>query len=764
MSGLERDGEILDRWYQGLVAAIRRTHFPEPGAPPLGTAYREVLKRTWNPEDKSLLQALGRRHGITRRQWRLVTSALLMGPSWTTGGDLVRLATLFNVRESAWARYERDLERLVSVGLFLQFTKGPDLRFHRFRAGGPLLDLVPLGADYLPGVQGLLVGEIRTEAARAPSGECEAAGAARAVEGVGGGIPAASPAAAAPTTPDVTEVPFGFLERPRLGFQDLVLDDEVKRSIEEAMLLWGTDLAALFPGERASLRPDRGCLTLLFEGPPGTGKTLAAGAIASCLGLPLYRVELPRLIGGNIGESEQNLVKLLTEVASRQVVFLLDEADTLLTAREADMHYAARMHNAMVNQMLQFLDANRRFCIMTTNRGGSLDPALERRLTSRIRFPVPAAAQRRMLWEKHVPVTPFLAAGVDLGSLSERYALTGSRIKNAVSRAIRTALVRQNRGAGAFLGRTEGPPPPFRVERTDLEDSAALEERLAVRDTMSIDSDAAAVGDVRCPRFGLDRVVLPDSMRHAIDAQLVRFRPEARALFESAEFRETFQTGRGVIMLLEGPPGTGKTMTAEAIAGHLGKNLMVTRPDQLRHKWLGQSEKAVSRLFDEARARGALLLLDEADSFLHARHGVHSSADNVSNNVINILLQRIEECEDVIFLTTNRADQLDPALERRISLRLTFEEPGPGDRLRLFMAHVPPGVSLAPGVDPAALLASRRLSGGLIRNGMLEALRRMLLRDPSSRRLEAVDLEESFDALNVRKAARVPGFDLARTS
>ncbi|MEM2128915.1 MAG: ATP-binding protein, partial [Candidatus Methanomethylicaceae archaeon] len=198
-------------------------------------------------------------------------------------------------------------------------------------------------------------------------------------------------------------------------------------------------------------------------------------------------------------------------------------------------------------------------------------------------------------------------------------------------------------------------------------------------------------------------------------------------------------------MLLFGSPGTGKTLAAEAVAHELGRKLLWVSGSDLVSKWHGEDERHTAAVFRRARAEGAVLLFDEADSFFFARHEVRHSTDVSENRTVNVILGCLEEHELPVVLTTNRADALDPALERRLTLKIAFPLPGPKERERIWELHLPPGLPLAEDVDIASLAEKYELPGGKIKNAVLAAARRSIIRSKEAHtaRITMQDLERA---------------------
>lgn len=545
----------------------------------------------------------------------------------------------------------------------------------------------------------------------------------------------------------------GEVREARVSLDQVILPEETSAELLDALALVDGGARELVPeGLRKQLLYKGRGTVLLFEGPPGTGKTMAAEALAKHLGRRLLVARYERIEDFLLGNSQKNISKLFEEASKAKAVLVLDEADALLASR-TPVHQAWDQHrNTLVNLMLGCLEEHDGVVVLTTNLAVNLDPALERRLTARVRFGLPALADRARLWRSYLPEDVPLEGTVDVERLAHQYPMSGARVRNAVLSALRKALRR----------RVQQPADtsPVMLTAVDVTESAGEEYRASYRDRGARDdgADGVAVGDLKPASVTLDQVVLTDAVRKTLRETLVALAPEARALFESPAFLETFRTGRGVVLLFEGPPGTGKTLTAEAIAGELGKQVYLVTPERLLSKWYGQTERALSRIFDEAAGHQAVLVVDEADSLLEARHEASEFGGRTANNTVNLFLRKLEELTGIAILITNRATHLDPALERRLSARITFEPPELPERVEILKRHIPAGVTLADDVVLEELARDYPLAGGRLRNAVLTAIRRTLAADPAARVLTRAALEEGLKTASASPGQRLIGF------
>jgi SpoVK/Ycf46/Vps4 family AAA+-type ATPase len=183
-------------------------------------------------------------------------------------------------------------------------------------------------------------------------------------------------------------------------------------------------------------------VVLLFFGPPGVGKTASAEAIAHELGKPLLVVDYSQIQNCYVGVTEKNVVRVFRQAQSSEAVLFWDEADAMLYDRDtAQNSWEVRD----VNVLLQEIEKFEGVCILATNREGSLDKALARRVSIKVHFTRPDRKMRRAIWEKLLPATLPLSRDVDLKRLSDAD-LTGGEIKNVILNAARLALQRTPEG------------------------------------------------------------------------------------------------------------------------------------------------------------------------------------------------------------------------------------------------------------------------------------------------------------------------------
>ncbi|MDR7186725.1 vesicle-fusing ATPase [Microbacterium trichothecenolyticum] len=220
------------------------------------------------------------------------------------------------------------------------------------------------------------------------------------------------------------------------------------------------------------------------------------------------------------------------------------------------------------------------------------------------------------------------------------------------------------------------------------------------------------------PRARWDDLVLPEGQRELL-REIERHVRHRATVLDDWGFASRSDRGLGVTALFAGESGTGKTMAAEVLAGSLGLDLYRIDLSALVSKYIGETEKHLSTVFDAAEASGAVLLFDEADALFGKRSDVKDSHDRYANLEVAYLLQRMESYRGLAILTTNLRGNVDRAFLRRIRFVVQFPFPDEASRAEIWRRVFPAATPLAE-VDPAAL-ARIQLSGGAIRQIALSA-------------------------------------------
>ena len=253
---------------------------------------------------------------------------------------------------------------------------------------------------------------------------------------------------------------------------------------------------------------------------------------------------------------------------------------------------------------------------------------------------------------------------------------------------------------------------------------------------------------VRRPKMQMGRLVLSAKVRKSLEMAVAQAR-HAGVLTRKWGLGDTITYGRAVTILFSGPPGVGKTACAEAMAHELGKPILVIDYSQIQNCWVGKTEKNIVHAFRTARKHDAVLFWDEADAMFYNRD---NSRQTFEVRAVNVLLQEVERFEGMCILATNRKVSLDPALERRISLRVEFERPDRRMRVEIWRRLLPERLPLGGDVD-IEMLAGEELTGGEIKNVVLNAARLALVRGARG----PVTMGDFVEALGMERASTWSG-------
>lgn len=388
------------------------------------------------------------------------------------------------------------------------------------------------------------------------------------------------------------------------------------------------ELAILRPYLGRALDEHREGVNLLFYGPPGTGKTELARVLARNLCCESLEVASEGE-GGEPLESQRRLQayavaqRLLGR--SRSLV-LFDECSDAFAESDTGNWFSTRQRTSHGSKgwFNKVLESNPVPTVWLTNDTTGMDAALLRRFDMVIEMPVPPRAVRRAIAQAHCGG---VASASTLDALSESESLAPA------------VLTRAAAVAGAIEGR-EGAPEP---------DATLL---CLVNQTLRVQGHAEvrSKDPTRLPELYDPALIHADTDLAAMAAGIAR--------------------ATSARLCLYGPPGTGKSAYARWLAQQLGRPLHLRRASDLISMWLGQSEKNIARAFREAERDGAVLVLDEVDSFLQERRGAARSWEVTQ---VNEMLTQMEAFAGVFVATTNLMDGLDAAALRRFDLKAKFD-------------------------------------------------------------------------------------------
>ena len=383
-------------------------------------------------------------------------------------------------------------------------------------------------------------------------------------------------------------------------------------------------------------------VNILLYGPPGTGKTELAKVVAQAAGLDLFEVEYADRDGNSLSGRDRYRSLQIAQVflkGSAQAALLFDEVEDVfppISSEAAQLMARAEQVAAPSNGSVsgkawvnQILESNAVPTIWITNRIEQIDPAFRRRFAYHLELKSPPPGAREGLVRKTLEGVAVSDAFV--GRLTERKGLTPAQIRTAVRFADLARL-------------------------PDAQDVAQAMEGLIERQLRNADQ---ALGNRSSDNRAARRAVTTWD----VGMLNVETRFEIPRIVEAVKAR-----GHGTLCFY-GAPGTGKTALAEHIAKALDQPLLIKQASDLMSKFVGETEQNMAAMFREAENEKAVLLLDEADSFLQDRRGAQRSYEVTE---VNEMLQGMERYNGIFVCTTNLLDRIDQAALRRFTFKIKF--------------------------------------------------------------------------------------------
>ncbi len=462
--------------------------------------------------------------------------------------------------------------------------------------------------------------------------------------------------------------------RPAARLVQLLAGDrsQLDPQLSDVAELRGGPADALFPEPliaRAAAALSSPEALLVLQGVRGAGKRLLLQVAAARVGRKLLLLQGATLAAMPPAQWKPVLRSILRECRLLDAIPVIPELDDLITQQG---------ERSEVPPFVTQLAAEHEGAIAVTI-GRDRMPRLDFRPLVQFTLEVPSLDDRATLWRNHVPG---LTAD-DAETLASRFAAPGGVIALAA------------RAARAERTQVDGPPE---LSALDLAVRNQLHDRL-VRLGRRIES-----------AHELKDLVVDDetaaALREIVGALRVRRKVRERWGFRGAP---------GVSVLFSGDPGVGKTMSATVIARQLGLALYEIDLSRVVSKWLGETEKNLSEVFDAAEPGHVVLLFNEADSLFGKRTSeVKSSNDRYANMETNYLLQRLERFGGLAILTTNLSGAVDPAFRRRFAYDVQFTFPDPEMRAELWRRVIPKTAEVAD-IDYEELGERFELSGGFIK-------------------------------------------------
>lgn len=454
--------------------------------------------------------------------------------------------------------------------------------------------------------------------------------------------------------------------QPTDSLDELVLPDTKKAEIQEAA---------------------RGGLVLL-HGKSGSGKSSVAKSMAASLGSRLMVVRTPEYLNGPC-DDRSCIMLTLKQARLHKAIIVFENADRLLDADPDE---------TMIEDFCEEFSNFDGTIILTSRSEPDQSCLMAQQADYIIGLDVPGPEDREALWRRFLPEGCVLGSDVDLSLVAKNLALTGGQIKKLALQVQKRAALR-----------------PEGQRQIYLADLSRTQSRYQTGQV-----SANSPSSVITPTVTLSDVVLPEELKSSV-AEILKAAGSREQVLNAWGFGTHYSTGHGIAALFYGESGTGKTLTAEAVAGELKKPLRMIQLSGMMSKYVGETEKRIVEVFRSASASNEILLADEADSLFAARISNNEHHAYYINNHINCLLSEMDRFSGIVILSSNRALALDEAFERRIGWKLEFPRPDSTVREWLWRKLIPSSAPLAEDIDFPRLAKEYDFTGGLIRQVLLKA-------------------------------------------
>ena len=430
------------------------------------------------------------------------------------------------------------------------------------------------------------------------------------------------------------------------------------------------------------------CSLLHLSGPDGVGKRTLAASTCALYKQPMLEVDLS-ILRGQASQSAHFLRLIFRDSLLLQAPLFIKHVDILESSDE------------------QISDINNHLNNLLQRYGWLVFASSQKPLQSRGRFqkiqfseyelPMPDSAMREASWRLFLTRSGMGGDLAPVAPLARQFTLTSGRIFDAIRMVANDVTVNASSGNQVL---------------TEQQLSAACRRQSNQKlSSLALKTD---------PRYGWDDIVLPEKVIAHLRAISGQVKYQYQVL-KKWGFGKKLPYGLGLSAMFSGTPGTGKTMAAQVIARDLGLDLYKIDLSNVVSKYIGETEKNLSQIFQEAETSNAILLFDECDALFGKRTDVSDAHDRYANIEVSYLLQRLEEYDGIVILTTNLRNNIDEAFLRRIRFIVEFPFPDERSRKEIWQCHLPDEAPLADDIDFDALAKNHVISGGNIKNIVLNA-------------------------------------------
>ncbi|MFC5449797.1 AAA family ATPase [Paenibacillus aestuarii] len=430
-------------------------------------------------------------------------------------------------------------------------------------------------------------------------------------------------------------------------------------------------------------------------GNTGAGKKLQVKHVCRHFGKPVLFVDLANVLLYAAAQFEEQLGALIREAILHQAVLVFTRLEALYP-EEPDLLAQQRL-----GQFHDLLDGYGGMVFLLAGSFNRLSWKPKERILLEHELQVPDESERTRIWQAFANELE-MAADVDWRIMSGKFRFTAGQIRRALTLA---------RGYSAWQREPQAAAAQPAMLRSD-----ALYKACHQQVQHNLERKASRIE----PRYRWEDIILPpeqkDQLRNACNQ--VKYRG---VVYSDWGFEKKLAYGKGLSMLFAGPPGTGKTMSAQVVAGDLQLELYKVDLSQVISKYIGETEKNLHEIFAEAQMSNAVLFFDETDALFGKRSEVKDSHDKYANIETAYLLQKMEEYQGITVLATNLLNNIDEAFLRRINYVIKFPFPDSDYREKIWQSMFPPAAPLSDDVDFKYLAQGYEIAGGNIKNVVLSS-------------------------------------------
>ncbi|MCC8420897.1 ATP-binding protein [Photorhabdus thracensis] len=414
---------------------------------------------------------------------------------------------------------------------------------------------------------------------------------------------------------------------------------------------------------------------VILRGKQDSARELAVNNIMASHGIHTLVLDLAHLLDEENSVTISILTGAIREIRLHDACLLIRNF-SLLTEEKRRLHH----------ELSVLLNQPKLKIICLTEPGDTL-VWLKHLPIVQIDMPVATLAERKTMLKASLPES--IAQKINITQLCQRFSFTAETLPLIVEEAYQYQMIRQ---------------PEDQIKETDLR------KALSFRAQQNFGKLAQRI----TPKRNFNDLVVSDTLAQQLKEIIAAIHYRDQIL--SAGFQEKISYGTGISALFYGESGTGKTMAAEVIAGHLGVDLIKVDLSTVVNKYIGETEKNISRIFDLAEADSGVLFFDEADALFGKRSETKDAQDRHANIEVSYLLQRLENYPGLVILATNNRSHLDSAFNRRFTFITRFTYPDEALRNKMWQKIWPEQLILSDEIDFEHLAKRSDLTGANIRN------------------------------------------------